>query len=62
VIGRTIYLGYGVLLLALLGAAEYRGWGFVRPTEVRNVPRTVRENPGVYRSHYSGGSRYYRGK
>ena len=61
-IGRTIYVVYGALLLALVGTAEYRGWGFTRPTEVRNVPRTVRENPGVYRTHYRGGGRYYRGK
>jgi hypothetical protein len=60
--GARLYTLYGVALLALLGFAEYRGWGLWRPTRVRNVPRSVRENPGAYRPVYVGGSRYYRGK
>lgn len=57
------YLLYGLLVLATLGAAEWRGWGMTRPTEVKNVPRTVRDNPGSYRPHYYySGSGYRRGK
>lgn len=58
------YLLYGILLFATLGFAEWRGWSFTRPTEVKNVPRTVRDNPGSYRPAYiySGSGRYMRGK
>lgn len=56
------YVVYGVGLLALLGAAEYRGWSLLRTSEVRNVPRSVRDNPGAYRSPYFGGGRYMGGK
>jgi hypothetical protein len=62
--GRTVYVGYGLLLLALLAGAEYRGWGFSPRREVKNVPRSVRDNPGVYRSsyYYTGSGRYMGGK
>jgi hypothetical protein len=56
------YLLYGSALVGLLGAAEYRGWGLLRVSEVKNVPRSVRDNPGAYRSPYARGGRYMRGK
>ena len=59
---RVLYGVYAVLVLALLGAAEYRGWGLMRRAEAQTAPRTVRDNPGAYRPIYVGGSRYYRGK
>ncbi len=46
------YLGYGSLLLGLLGFAEYRGWSLMRVNEARNDPRSVRQNPGSYRPIY----------
>jgi len=61
---HPIYLLFGVLLIATLGIAEWRGWSFTKSTEVKNVPRTVRDNPGSYRPHYTyiGSGRYMRGK
>jgi hypothetical protein len=59
---HPLYLVYGLLVLALFGAAEYRGWSFSGVDEVKNVPRTVRDNPGAYRAHYAGSGRYLRGK
>ena len=59
---RILYLLYGLALLGLVGAAEYRGWSVLRPAEARTSPRTVRQNPGGYRPIYVGGGRYYRGK
>jgi hypothetical protein len=56
------YLVYGSALLALLAVAEYRGWSLLRTSETRNVPRSVRDNPGAYRSPYVGGGRYLGGK
>ena len=59
---QLAYVIYGAALVGLLGTAEYRGWSFLRTSEVKNVPRSVRDNPGAYRSPYSGGGRYMRGK
>jgi hypothetical protein len=60
--GSQKYLGFGLLVLALLGAAEYRGWSLLRTSEVRDVPRSVRDNPGAYRPIYYGAGRYHGGK
>jgi hypothetical protein len=61
---HPIYLLFGVLLIATLGFAEWRGWSFTRTNEVKNVPRSVRDNPGSYRPAYlyPGSGRYLRGK
>jgi hypothetical protein len=59
---HPFYLGYGLFLLTLLTAAEYRGWSLLRPDEVKNVPKSVRDNPGAYRSHYRGTPRFFGGK
>jgi hypothetical protein len=56
------YFGYGTLILALLGWAEYGGYSFLSVSEVKNVPKSVRNNPGAYRSHYRSGPRYFGGK
>lgn len=57
------YLLFGLLVVGAFGAAQYRGWSLLRTNEVRNVPRTVRDNPGAYRPLYSGSTgRYLRGK
>lgn len=58
---RTLFLVYGMAVLATVGLAEYRGWSLNRVDEVLNVPKSVRDNPGSYRSvygyyhHYTGG-------
>ena len=57
-----IYLFYGVAILALMGAAQFRGWTLASINEVRNVPRSVRDNPGSYRSVYSSYHHYTGGK
>ncbi len=59
---HPLYLLYGVALLGLVGRAEYRGWSFTSVNEVKNVPKTVRDNPGAYRSHYRYFPRYFGGK
>ena len=59
---HPLYLAYGILVLVLLGAAQYRGWTPGGATEVKGVPKSVRENPGAYRAHYGGSGRYLRGK
>jgi hypothetical protein len=58
---RKGFLIYGLVVLALVSLAEVRGWSLDRVDQVPNVPKTVRDNPGSYRSvygfyhHYTGG-------
>jgi len=59
---HPLYLLYGLIILIGAGSAEYRGWSFMSVDEVKNVPKTVRDNPGAYRSHYATYSRYSGGK
>ena len=44
-----------------LGSCQFFGWCFADFDRDRDVPTTVRSNPGSYRAHYSsyhGGSHY----
>jgi len=59
---KNFYLAYGVMILATLAMAEYRGWSLDSVNEVKNVPRSVRDNPGSYRSVYSSYHHYTGGK
>lgn len=57
-----LYGAYGVLLSMFAGYLGYTGFMFSRGDEVKNVPRSVRDNPGSYRSIYSNYHRYTGGK
>ncbi len=59
---NPLYLAYGLLLVGLATTAEYRGWSFTRVNQLKNVPKTVRDNPGVYRSHYLSSPHSFGGK
>ena len=59
---QLLYLLVGLMLVGAAGAADQRGWLGARPTTVRNVPRSIRDNPGAYRSLYNGSPRYFGGK
>lgn len=59
---HPIFLTYGLLLLGFVGWAEYRGWTMTPVNELRNVPKSIRDNPGAYRSVYGGYHRYFGGK
>ena len=58
---RNLFLIYGLVVLGAVSFAEYRGWSLNRVDQVLNVPKSVRDNPGSYRSvygfyhHYTGG-------
>ncbi len=56
------YWAYGLALLIIFSAAEFWGWGSLDSDKVKNVPKNIRENPGVYRSHYRSVGRTYGGK
>jgi hypothetical protein len=49
-------------MLGLVGTAEYRGWSLNKVNELKDVPRTIRDNPGSYRSHFAFYSHYTGGK
>jgi len=59
---RTLYMIYGLAVLAGLGVAQYQGWSLATINEVKNVPRSVRDNPGSYRSVYNSYHHYTGGK
>lgn len=59
---HPLYMLWGFGLLTLAGVAEFSGWTLLPYREVRGVPRSVRDNPGIYRSIYSGYTRYSGGK
>ena len=59
---RALYVIYGVGVLLGLGVAQYQGWSLARMNEIKNVPRSVRDNPGSYRSVYSSYHHYTGGK
>ena len=59
---RSFFLVYGLFVLAAVSFAEYRGCSLSRVNEVPNVPRSVRDNPGSYRSVYSSYHHYTGGK
>lgn len=59
---HPLFLIYGLGLLSMATVAEYSGWSLFRPDEVRGVPKSIRDNPGAYRSIYTGYSRYSGGK
>ncbi|MDX2149402.1 MAG: hypothetical protein SFV54_01610 [Bryobacteraceae bacterium] len=56
------YLIWGVLVLGGLVWTQYRGLSLADVDEVKNVPKSVRDNPGAYRAHYSSYHRYIGGK
>jgi hypothetical protein len=49
-----VYLVYGLMVIGLMGTAQYRGWRPTFVTEGRTVPKSVRDNPGSYRPVYGG--------
>lgn len=59
---RILFILYGSAVLVGLSIAEYQGWSLARVNEVKNVPRSVRDNPGSYRSVYSSYHHYTGGK
>jgi hypothetical protein len=59
---NQLYLIYGFLVLGSVAMAQYRGWSMDSMNEVKNVPKSIRDNPGAYRSIYSSYHHYTGGK
>ena len=56
------YLIYSMMMLSTAVVAEFRGWTMSDVNQTKVAPKTVRDNPGAYRSHYAFYSRYVGGK
>ncbi len=56
------YLVFGLALVLGLAVTHFRGWTFTSVDEVKKVPKSVRNNPGAYRSHYRTHVHYFGGK
>lgn len=50
---RKFYLLFGLLTLGTVAFGQFRGWSLDSIDQVKNVPKSVRDNPGSYRSVYS---------
>jgi hypothetical protein len=59
---RSLYTIYGVIVLGVLSIAEFNGWSLATVNQLKNVPRSVRDNPGSYRSIYNSYHHYTGGK
>jgi hypothetical protein len=60
---HPLYFALGLLLIVGAFVADVRGWTLAGATErVRGGPRSVRENPGAYRSVYRSSARFRHGK
>jgi len=50
---NRLFAIFGPAVLALFGYATYNGWSWTSYDEIKDVPKTIRNNPGIYRSVYS---------
>jgi len=50
---KKFIIVYGAAVLFLMGIAEYRGWSLMSYEEQKGVPKSLRANPGSYRSSYA---------
>ena len=47
------FVVFGALVLGGFVYGTYTGASFVRYEEIKDVPKSIRNNPGVYRSIYA---------
>jgi hypothetical protein len=57
-----IYQAVCVAVLAWTIHALLFGWTWANVDQVKQVPKSVRDNPGSYRSHYASYRHYHWGK
>jgi len=59
---NPIFLVYGILVMSFSSYASFSGLTLFRPRQSAVSPKSIRDNPGAYRSTYGGYSRYTGGK
>lgn len=50
---QKFFLVFGIGILLFMTVAEYRGWSLTSYDQVKGVPKSMRDNPGSYRSSYA---------
>ena len=50
---RHLIYPYGLAIALLFGYAQYTGWSWADVDEIHDVPKSIRNNPGIYRSMYT---------
>ncbi len=50
-----VFAGFGIFVLAGFAAMNVFGWTLSDEHEEHQIPKSIRDNPGAYRSHYIGG-------
>ena len=59
---RSLYKFYGAAVVGWLLYALLYGWSWAEVDQIKKVPKSVRDNPGSYRSHYTSYHHYMGGK
>lgn len=59
---KGVFLAYALTICAATSYALWTGWWTMPVDKLEGVPKSVRDNPGSYRSHYAYYHRYYGGK
>jgi hypothetical protein len=59
---HKLYVLYGLIVVGAMGTAQWAGWSLARVNQSMAVPRSIRDNPGSYRSTYSSYQHYTGGK
>jgi hypothetical protein len=53
---KKFFIGWGAGICVLLAGFNFFGWSLTPTSHVlKDVPKTVRDNPGTWRTHYTGG-------
>ena len=59
---HPLYMLYSLMVIGVMGTAQYKGWSLSQLNQSRSAPRTVRDNPGAFRPMYNDSPRYSGGK
>jgi hypothetical protein len=59
---NRVYAAFGALVLGAFFWVHFTGWGFGDVDEVKGVPKSIRDNPGSYRSSYGWARTHTGGK
>ena len=59
---HPIFSLYSLAMIGWIGWTQIRGWGDASVNQGKVPPKSIRDNPGSYRSHYGYFPRYVGGK
>ena len=59
---HPVFSIFSLFMIGWSGWTQMRGWGDASVNEGKVAPKSIRDNPGSYRSHYGYVPRYAGGK